>query len=407
VDVSNSNTPAVVDPTNPVSEQFYCVVAQVDRDGEFRFTKTNAYSGNNGRAAILNDRHDADVIYTTGNAGNGGNPQPDGIIIGAGAQIMRAGPQPLSAQSPGLPTPVGSFSITQLGLKADKVGKDTNFRGLTIFDNVIYVTKGSGGNGINTVYFVDTSGFDANGKPLACPNGVGVPRPFATLPTSPINYNAALLQTQGVVPYNMCILGGFTTVLAKNATTGFPFGVWFANAKTLYVADEGDGTATFDSVAGQYTHAAQQTTAGLQKWMFDDSTSTWKLAYVLQAGLNLGVPYTISGYPTGINAATGKPCSPATDGLRNITGRLDRDGTVTIWGITSTVSGNGDQGADPNKLVAITDNVAATTLPASESFRTLRTARLAEVLRGISLTPGSDEGREDTADARHDDDDRQ
>jgi hypothetical protein len=141
--------------------------------------------------------------------------------------------------------------------------------------------------------------------------------------------------------------------------------------------------------------------------MFDDSTSTWKLAYVLQAGLNLGVPYTISGYPTGINAATGKPCSPATDGLRNITGRLDRDGTVTIWGITSTVSGNGDQGADPNKLVAITDNVAATTLPASESFRTLRTARLAEVLRGISLTPGSDEGREDTADARHDDDDRQ
>jgi hypothetical protein len=159
-------------------------------------------------------------------------------------------------------------------------------------------------------------------------------------------------------------------------------------------------------VAGQYTHAAQQTTAGLQKWVFDDSTSTWKLAYVLKAGLNLGVPYTIAGYPTGINTATGKPWSPATDGLRNITGRLDRDGTVTIWGITSTVSGNGDQGADPNKLVAITDNVAATTLPASESFSTLRTARFAEVLRGISLTPGSDEGREHTADARHDDDDR-
>jgi hypothetical protein len=403
IDVSNSNTPAVVDPTNPVSEQNYRVVAQVDQDGEFHFTKTNAYSGNNGRAAILNDTHDAKILYTAGNAGNGGNPQPDGIIIGAGAQILTAETTPLSAQSPGLPTPVGSFSITQLGLKADKVGKDTNFRGLTIFDNVVYFTKGSGGNGVNTVYFIDTSGFDGTGKPLACPNGVGVPRPLASLPASPINYNAALLQTQGVVPYNMCILSGFPTALAKNPTA-FPFGVWFANAKTLYVADEGDGTATFDTGAGQYTHAAEQTTAGLQKWVFDDSHGTWKLAYVLQAGLNLGVPYTIDGYPNGNNPATGRPWSPAADGLRNITGRVNRDGTVTIWGITSTVSGNGDQGADPNKLLMITDNLAATSLPAGESFETLRTARFAEVLRGVSLTPGTGVRREDTADASQDDD---
>ena len=27
----------------------------VDRDGHFNFTETNAYSGNNGRAAILNN----------------------------------------------------------------------------------------------------------------------------------------------------------------------------------------------------------------------------------------------------------------------------------------------------------------------------------------------------------------
>jgi hypothetical protein len=405
LDVSNSNTPAAVDPTNPVSAQALRVVAQVDRDGEFHFTSTNAYSGNNGRAAILNDRHGASLLYTTGNAGNGANPQPNNIIIGAGAQIMTAQTERLSAQSPGLPTPVGSFNITQLGLKADKIGKDTNFRGLTIFDNVIYVTKGSGGNGINTVYFIDTSGFDSTGKPLACPNGVGLPRPFASLPTLPINYNAALLQTQGVVPDNMCILSGFTTVLAKNATTNFPFGVWFANAKTLYVADEGDGTNTFDASAGQYTHAAQQSTAGLQKWVFDDKHNTWTPAYVLQAGLELGAPYTIGdGYPTGNNPATGLPWSPATDGLRNLTGRVNEDGTVTIWAITSTVSGNGDQGADPNKLVTITDSLAATSLPAGERFRTLRTAAFAEVLRGISLTPGSDERREDTA--RRDDDDR-
>jgi hypothetical protein len=72
---------------------------------------------------------------------------------------------------------------------------------------------------------------------------------------------------------------------------------------------------------------------------------------------------------------------------------------VTVYAITSTVSGSGDQGADPNKLVAITDDLAATTLPAGEAFKTLRTARFAEVLRGVSFTPGTG------APPHHDDDD--
>jgi hypothetical protein len=58
-----------------------------------------------------------------------------------------------------------------------------------------------------------------------------------------------------------------------------------------------------------------------------------------------------------------------------------------IWAITSTVSGNGDQGADPNKLVMITDALAATMLPTTESFSTLKTAGFDEVLRGVSLAP--------------------
>jgi hypothetical protein len=389
IDVSNSNTPFVVDPTNPVSASYYRVVAQLDRHGKFHFTKTNAYSGNNGRAAILNNDGGKSVVYMAGNAGNGANPQPDGIIVGAGAQILTASNQPLHAQmDPGLPTPVGSFNVTQLGDKADKIGKDTNFRGLSVFNNVVYLTKGSGGNGVNTVYFIDTTGFDSNNNPLACPNGTGVPGPSATLPTTPIVYNASLLQTKGVFPYNMCVLKGFPTTLAKSATS-FPFGVWFANATTLYVTDEGNGTNTFDAGTGTYTAAAQQTTAGLQKWVFDASLGAWKLAYVLSAGLDLGVPYTVKDYPSGNNPATNLPWSPATDGLRNLTGRVHRDGTVTIWAITSTVSGSGDQGADPNKLVAISDSLAATSLPPGKSFKTLRTARFAEVLRGVSFTPGT------------------
>jgi hypothetical protein len=48
LDVSNDNTPFVVDPTNPVPGQNYRVVAQIDAKGKLRFTKTNAYGGNNG-----------------------------------------------------------------------------------------------------------------------------------------------------------------------------------------------------------------------------------------------------------------------------------------------------------------------------------------------------------------------
>ena len=49
LDVSNSNTPDVVDPTNPVPGLYYRVVAQIDARGKLHFTATNAYSGNNGR----------------------------------------------------------------------------------------------------------------------------------------------------------------------------------------------------------------------------------------------------------------------------------------------------------------------------------------------------------------------
>jgi len=389
IDVSNSNTVflapwlnlSTIDPTNPVGLYVYRVVARVDANGKFQFTRTNSYSGNNGRAAILNDEPGANVVYMTGNAGNGSNPQPNGIIAGTGAQILTPSTLPLAAQSTGAPTPVGSFSVTQLGETPDKIGKDTNFRGLRIFNNVLYYTKGSGGNGINTVYFIDTTG-------SACPNGVGVPSPSAVLPTTGIAYSVADLQTQGVTPFNMCILQGFNTTLAKSDTTHFPFGLFFANATTLYVADEGSGDNTFSSTSGMYTNAAAQSTAGLQKWVF--SGGSWQLAYTLSAGLNLGAPYTVPGYPTGNNSATNLPWAPATDGLRNILGQVHGD-TVTIWAITSTVSGSGDQGADPNKLVVITDTLSNTTAAGAtgEMFSTVRSAGAGEVLRGVSFTPGT------------------
>ena len=174
----------------------------------------------------------------------------------------------------------------------------------------------------------------------------------------------------------------------------FPFGIWFADASSLYVCDEGDGTLVSGQVINGVTNVADAATlasAGVQKWRLINGT--WKLQYVLQDGLNLGVPYGVANYPASLN--------PATDGCRNLTGQRNGDGTVTIYAVTSTVSTNGDQGADPNKLVKVTDLLKATSLPTRSGdrdkdgddgdrwghFTTIRSAQAGEVLRGISLAP--------------------
>jgi uncharacterized protein (TIGR03437 family) len=340
VDVSNSNTPVVYDPTNPAGGSYFRAVAQVGANGAIQITPTNAYSGNNGRAAILANG----LYYMVGNSNNGAGT-PANVVASTGVELATPGQAATTA-----PTEIGSFSINsvinpatgQLYTQVDKAGKDNNFRGLTIFNNTIYMTKGSGSNGIDTVYQVGNAGT--------------LPTP-ATAATTPIT-----------------VLPGLPTAAAKTAgaTNDYPFGIWFANATTLYVADEGDGVLA---------DAATSKTAGLQKWIL--SGGTWTMAYVLQNGLNLGVPYTITNYPTALN--------PATGGLRNMTGVVNANGTVTIYAVTSTVSANGDQGADPNKLVSITDTLANTTAAgaATETFTTLRTANAGEILRGISFAPTS------------------
>jgi len=399
IDASNSNTPGAVDPTNSAgTTPYYRAVAQLDGNSNFQFTETNAYSGNNGRAAIWNPATSS--FFTVGNAGNGANPEPSGVVTGAGAQILTPSTASESAQSPGAPTPLANFNVTQLGDAADKSAKDNNYRGLTESNNVIYFTKGSGSNGVNTVYYLDTAGG-------TCSSGSGVPSSSATLPsastfTSPTysTSNTALgLKTSnpGLAPTNTCILKGFPTAIAKNATdsSDYPFGVWFANPTTLYVADEGAGDSAYSSSTNTFTAAAASTSAGLQKWSLNTSTNTWSLDYTLQSGLNLGVPYSVANsgsnaYPTGLNntdGGGGLPWSPATDGLRNLVGQVNSDGTVNIWATTSTVSGDGDQGADPNQLVSITDKLSSTTLPTSENFSTAMPATYGQVIRGVSFTP--------------------
>jgi hypothetical protein len=357
LDVSASNTPGVCDITNPVISTFvsnpveptayYRSVAEVDADGHLTITEGNAYSGDNGRAAIKGAN---DLYYMVGNDNSGNLSKKqmsttfDGVDLAnaTGAELLYPGATP--------PTPPNIDMIGRLLFPGDKPGKDTNFRGITIFNNTLYVSKGSGGNGINTVYQVGTAG---------------------TLPTG----TAADLAT---VP--ITILPGFPNTAASTGTS-FPFGLFFADANTLYVCDEGDGTPVTPAVNGNVADAQSQATAGLQKYRLINDT--WTVQYILQDGLNIGVPYSIPWYPASIN--------PATGGCRNIAGRDNHDGTVTIFAITSTISANGDTGADPNKLVKVTDRVSDTTLPTGDPhlghFETIRSAQAREVFRGVALAP--------------------
>jgi len=101
LDVSNSNTPAVVDPTNPDQGRYYRAAAVLDADSHLNLTATNAFSGDNGRAAIVAGSSRHPLIYAAGNAGNGSTPPPQGIITSTGAQIFNLTKQPVAAQRPG------------------------------------------------------------------------------------------------------------------------------------------------------------------------------------------------------------------------------------------------------------------------------------------------------------------
>ncbi len=344
LDISNSNTPGIIEPGNTdTATPTYRAVAQINlSNNALQVTDTNAYAGNNGRAAILASNGQ---YYTVGNAGNGSG---SALVTGAtGVQLITPGSTP---GAPGTAN-VGAYSITQNGYAADKTPKDSNYRGMTVFNNTLYVTKGSGSNGIDTVYQVGTAG--------------SLPAAGNSTPVS--------------------ILPGFNTTLAKtNAATPHPFGIWFANASTLYVADEGSGAST-DFGTSPTTQAG-----GLQKYSLVNGS--WVQEYTLKGSL-IGSSYTVNG--TGSFA--GDSLTTTTDGLRNLTGRVNADGTVTLFALTSTEgSVLGDAGADPNRLVSITDNLsfASATQASGEDYSVLQTAALGQVLRGVTIAAAVPEASE-------------
>jgi hypothetical protein len=226
IDVSNSDAVQGQDPTNPVTFAFgpdYAfrrTIVSVDEKGRITYTPTDAYGGNNGRSALLGSNG---LYYVVGNANNGnaGTFGPNGtnpdVTETTGLEVVN----PINSSV--INATIASASSAEVdplvqltapgATKPDKAGKDDNFRGIAEFGGALYFTKGSGGNGIDTVYTVNS------------------------LPTLA---NAAA-STIAIVP-------GFPTDFAK-VTGGnmTPFAVFFANPTTMYVTDEGTGNATPDA----------------------------------------------------------------------------------------------------------------------------------------------------------------
>ena len=345
LDVSNSDAVKGQDPTNPVTFAFgknYAfarTIVSMDILGHFAYTPTIAYGGNNGRSAVLAQNG---LYYTVGNANNGNaaafgasnGTNPD-VTETTGLEVVK----PIDVPNADVSIPTGNSAeidpLIQYNLngKLDKPGKDNNYRGITAYNGALYFTKGSGSNGMDTVY---------------------------TVSSLPSLANAASA-TINVVP-------GFPTDSAK-ATGGdyTPFAVFFANPSTMYVTDEGSGNAT--DVASH---------AGLEKWSLVNGT--WQLDYVLQKGL-IGTTDNLTGsdgaYPTVTSV-----------GLRNLTGLVGFDGRVTLWATTSTLSASGDNGADPNRVVTITDVVSAKTATpqvSAETFHTVIGPTYGTVYRGVAF----------------------
>jgi hypothetical protein len=345
LDVSNSDAVAGQDPTNPVtfafssSYAFARTVVSMDGSGVFSYTPTIDYGGNNGRSALLGSNG---LYYAVGNANNGNastfgpnGTSPD-VTETTGLEVVT----PINAPSSNVAIPANNSAEVnpliqlQFGTRApDKAGKDNNYRGITEFGGALYFTKGSGSNGIDTVY---------------------------TVPTLPTVANAAST-TISIVP-------GFPTDSARTSGGDFtPFAVFFANATTMYVSDEGSGDALD---AGSH--------AGLEKWSLVNGT--WQLDYVLRQGL-IGV------VDTGLTGADGPWPNVTTVGLRNLTGVVNGN-QVTLWATTSTSSASGDNGADPNKVVVITDQLSATTMTpavAGESFTTVLGPTYGTAYRGVAF----------------------
>ena len=217
---SSGGTPcggsATYDPPYPFYDR---EVALINAGGLVSLTPIdNTNSGDNPRAAITVDENEFYIVgnsdsTTTSPSTGPGNP---GLTIGARCGVPE---NSVSYQ-------LGTYTAADRPDESKKKHfKDNNWRGVGIYTDAngnqqLYVSKGSGGNGDDGLFQVSTSLPACSAALIASLGANG-------------NGGATITELPGLAfPVTDQTTGAATPIL--------PFGFWFANPTTIYVADEGN-----------------------------------------------------------------------------------------------------------------------------------------------------------------------
>lgn len=222
--------------------------------------------------------------------------------------------------------------VTNLTLMPTNSYVTNNIRSAVSTDGSKIWTSGAGSSNSGGVWFTNSDGTGANQiAPTPAVTNTRVINAYdgnlyvSSASGSNIGINVVSGGLAETGPQTISLLPGF------GASNLSPYDFWFANADTLYVADDGN-------VAGL---------GGLQKWV--RNAGVWSLSYILRNGLNVG--------------------------LRGLTGTFDATGSPVLYAITGQAS------------TAATALVTVTDLGVASPFTTLAVSPTNTIFRGVEFTP--------------------
>jgi hypothetical protein len=254
----------------------------------------------------------------------------------------------------------GVFYAAHGASTATTIDNSTDTRVVSIINNgsgnTLYVSRDQNPPGSGSQNFTNVSSLTVGGGGLPT-SSAGVTTTHIIPPASPLSLggnNGSINLTAGLANgINNSRIGSFVYLS--------PESFFFASATVLYVTDSGqpkNGNAN-KAALGE---------GGLQKWVL--TNGVWTLDYDLVAGLNL---------VNNANAST--PTAPGVTGLLGLTGEVDGNDVelfATSYGLNEL---------SQSFLYEITDSLAATSLPLSESFSTLYTVPDTTLIRGVAFAP--------------------
>ena len=298
--------------------------------------------------AVIGGNGSVDTTTGVFNVFNGNNPRSAYSVDGSSFYISGQGNSPDATGGVFL-TVKGAASataITGLDTSGKKSSQDT--RDVQVYNGQLFVSADSkAGSGSNRD-FIGTLGAPG-ALPVALANAGNGP---TRLPGYGNSGGTGKLVLTAQTANGVNAVGKEINLSPEN--------FFFANATTLYVADS--GAPKNDSALNDPTGSSLGD-GGLQKWIF--SGGAWNLAYTLSAGLNL----------VANNAASG------TTGLLGLTGQAV-GGKVELFATNYTI---GD--TDQTWLYSITDDLAALTRPAGETFTQLAAAPADSNFKGVAFAP--------------------